>query len=455
MTGVGQDTMIWVMAPTQVPWVDAMPGHWKVARLRYVTRCLDGRRVPLNAAERGKVQGQFPYWGANRVIDHVNDFLFDEPLVLLGEDGAPFFDYVRDVAFAVEGKIWVNNHAHVLRCGSDLHPRFLSRVLNSVDYRLFIKGSTRAKLNQQDMGGISVQLPPLSEQVLIVRYLDHAEMRIARAIAAKGRILGLLNEREELAIIEAVTKTDGQTIADPRLDWLGDVPAHWEVKRLGALLEERREMNYDRKVEQVLSLVRKRGVMRYEDKGRIGNKRSDDVARYKVVRKGDIVLNSMNVIIGSVGVSSVEGCLSPVYYVLRTIDKENDSAYFNALFQIERFHSSLIRFGKGILAHRMRIPMIELKAVMLPVPPVSEQREIAKRVESATLALKEARSAIENEISLLKEYRTRLISDVVTGKLDVRKEAASLKDVDPSELAAVLAGGATGTEAEGAADGDE
>lgn len=325
-------------------------------------------------------------------------------------------------------------------------PRFLELRLTAPDMiAQYVEaskgiGSGFNRLYFQSLGPLQTSVPSLDEQRLIVRYLDHAELRISKAIAAKQRMIALLDEREELALLQAITLSDRPMTTDSRLDWLGEFPAHWDVKRLGSLLEERNEMNADRQVQQVLSLVRKRGVMRYEDKGRIGNKRSDDVARYKVVREGDIVLNSMNVIIGSVGQSAYTGCLSPVYYVLKPRSNEHHNAYFNALFQVERFHSSLVRFGKGILAHRLRIPMIDLKTVMLPVPPPDEQMAIADRVVKATAELRAAKSGIEAEINLLKEYRIRLISDVVTGKLDVRDEAAKLPEVDPMELATVAVG---------------
>lgn len=324
-----------------------------------------------------------------------------------------------------------------LRPTNSLNHRYASYLLAAYDFMKVFYGfgsGLRQNLDVKHIKHIPVPVPELDEQGLIVRYLDQAELRIAKAIATKQRMIALLDEREELALLQAITESDRPKTADSRLDWLGDFPAHWDVKRLGSLLEERNEMNADRSVQQVLSLVRKRGVMRYEDKGRIGNKRSDDVARYKVVREGDIVLNSMNVIIGSVGQSAYTGCLSPVYYVLKPRSNELHNSYFNALFQVERFHSSLVRFGKGILAHRLRIPMIDLKTVMLPVPPPDEQLAIADRVVKATAELKAAKAGIEAEISLLKEYRTRLISDVVTGKLDVRKEAAKLPVIDPIDL---------------------
>jgi type I restriction enzyme S subunit len=338
-----------------------------------------------------------------------------------------------------------SNFVARVRCAENTLPKFLVRL----HFALYVAGAPNRSTKQAtgiqnlDVGSYldePICLPDLEEQGLIVRYLDHAELRIAKAISAKQRMIALLDEREELALLQAITQSDQPMTTDPRLDWLGEFPAHWDVKRLGSLLEERNEMNADRRIQQVLSLVRKRGVMRYEDKGRIGNKRSDDVARYKVVREGDIVLNSMNVIIGSVGQSSFTGCLSPVYYVLKPRSNELHNSYFNALFQVERFHSSLVRFGKGILAHRLRIPMIDLKTVMLPVPPPDEQLAIADRIVKATVELKAAKAGIEAEVSLLKEYRTRLISDVVTGKLDVREEATKLPEIDPIELVNVAVG---------------
>ena len=85
------------------------------AALRHFVTCLDGQRVPLNSSQRADMPGEYPYWGANGVVDTVGNFLFDEDLVLLGEDGAPFDNPLRDVAFHVEEPVWVNNHIHVLK----------------------------------------------------------------------------------------------------------------------------------------------------------------------------------------------------------------------------------------------------------------------------------------------------------------------------------------------------
>lgn len=418
----------------------------KRQRLKTMARLSYGDSLP----DRSRDSGKFLVMGSNGAVGNHSRANTTGETIVIGRKGS--FGKVRyspEPVFVIDTAYYIDSKA------ASVNLRWLGYVLSVAGLDTVSRDTGIPGLSRDVAHNTMVPVVEETLQRLIVRYLDHAELRIAKAIAAKRAMLALLAEREELAIIDAITGSSKPRTSDSRVEWLGEFPSHWEVKRLGSVLVERREMNTDRRVQQVLSLVRKKGVMRYEDKGRIGNKRSEDVARYKVVRDGDIVLNSMNVIIGSVGQSGLEGCLSPVYYVLRPIGPEHHGAYFNALFQIERFHSSLVRFGKGILAHRMRIPMLELKSVMLPVPPLEEQVAIANRVEDATASLRRARTAIEDEITLLKEYRTRLISDVVTGKIDVREEAAKLPDIDPAELAAVLAGGAAGADEEEAADGED
>lgn len=200
--------------------------------------------------------------------------------------------------------------------------------------------------------------------------------------------------------------------------WFGKLPTHWRLDRLGSVFFERGETNERREVTDVLSLLKDRGVIPYSEKGRIGNKASDDVGRYKIVRPDDIVLNCMNVIIGSVGRSRFTGCLSPVYYVLRTRDSENYPRYLELVFQHRPFHQSLVRIGNGILAHRMRIPMEKLKAEMIPLPPPSEQAAIVRFLDWANGRLERAIRAKRKVIALLHEQKQAIIHKAVTQGLD-------------------------------------
>lgn len=193
------------MKDSGVEWLGKIPGHWAVKKLAWLTKCLDGRRVPLNAEERGRLQGDYPYWGANSIVDHVGKWLFDEELVLLGEDGAPFFDRTRPVAFRVSGRIWVNNHAHVLRPGRKIDADFLAHALNCVDYRMFIDGTTRDKLTQGDMNAVQIQCPDVAEQRAIAEFLARETARIDALVAKVRDAIARLKELRTALISAAVT----------------------------------------------------------------------------------------------------------------------------------------------------------------------------------------------------------------------------------------------------------
>ena len=188
-----------------VEWLREIPAHWEVKRLAWLTECLDSQRVPLNGQERSEMTGDYPYWGANSIVDYIDGWIFDEELVLVGEDGAPFLDRDREVAFTVSGKIWVNNHAHVLRPGPQIFSKFLSSVLNCVDYRAFIDGTTRDKLTQSDMNTISIQLPSISEQQTIISFLDRETAKLDGLIVKVQEAILRLRELRTALISAAVT----------------------------------------------------------------------------------------------------------------------------------------------------------------------------------------------------------------------------------------------------------
>ncbi len=205
---------------------------------------------------------------------------------------------------------------------------------------------------------------------------------------------------------------------DSGVPWLGEVPEHWELPGLGSLLHERGEVNSDGCVTEVLSVTKDRGVILYAEKGNIGNKKSDDITRYKIVRPDDIVVNSMNIIIGSVGLSRYTGCLSPVYYVLSRRSENDNPRYLNAYFQSKLFQESLVRIGNGILAHRMRIPMELLKKELFPRPPAPEQAAIVRFLEHADRKIHRYIRAKQKLIKLLEEQKQAIIHRAVTRGLD-------------------------------------
>ena len=166
------------MSETDVD-LSPLPDGWLWAILEDCTEILDGQRVPINVKEREKrIRGKsmselYPYYGASGQVGWIDDYLFDDELVLLGEDGAPFLDFLKDKAYLTKGKSWVNNHAHVLRARTELMSnQLLCYYLNTYDYHNYVTGTTRLKLNQSMMRRISVPLPPLPEQQRIVAKIE-------------------------------------------------------------------------------------------------------------------------------------------------------------------------------------------------------------------------------------------------------------------------------------------
>jgi type I restriction enzyme, S subunit len=172
--------------------------------LRRLVHCLDGRRVPLSSEERSTRSGQFPYYGASGIVDYIDDYLFEETLVLLGEDGAQLGDPNYDIPQVATGRYWVNNHAHVLQ-PTLADPEFLALHLNTFDRLPFISGATREKITQGDMGQIPV---PHVDRVTQVRVRERLSLIKKNADDATDRLdrqIALLREHREALITAAAT----------------------------------------------------------------------------------------------------------------------------------------------------------------------------------------------------------------------------------------------------------
>ena len=448
------------MKPSGVEWLGDVPAHWNVWQLGRMGWFFKGNGgTKEDEIEHGIACVRYGdiYTRHQFVIRSSRAGIAEErtasytPIqygdILFAGSGETIEEIGKSAVNLMDGPAYCGGDVIVFRPSIEVNAAFLGYAVDcpqsAYQKSRMGRGITVVHIYSDELKYMTVFLPPPDEQAAIVRYLDYVDLRIHRYIRAKQRLIELLEEEKQAMTHQAVTRgLDPDVPLRPSgVEWLGDVPEHWSVERLGSLLRERGETNDAGSVTHVLSVLRKRGVIPYDEKGRIGNKKSEDITRYKIVRPRDIVLNSMNVIIGSVGLSSYTGCLSPVYYVL-TPRSDDDARYLNAVFQVPTFHRSLVKIGNGILAHRMRIPMELLKCELLPRPPVGEQAAIVGYLARATARVDWTIGRARREIELLHEYRTRLIADVVTGKLDVREAAAHLPEVAPDGLehAAELAG---------------
>jgi type I restriction enzyme S subunit len=183
-----------------------LPKSWIESNIEEVTYILDSKRKPVSAKVRSTRMGNIPYYGATGQTGWIDDFIFDDELVLLGEDGAPFFDKTKNVAYSVEGKSWVNNHAHVLKAKSyATSNNFLLHYLNQFDYNGFVGGTTRLKLNQGNLKQIPFPLPPLAEQKRIVERLDTLFGHLERLEGLLAEVPQLVKDFRQSVLTQAVT----------------------------------------------------------------------------------------------------------------------------------------------------------------------------------------------------------------------------------------------------------
>lgn len=212
------------------------------------------------------------------------------------------------------------------------------------------------------------------------------------------------------------------------IQWLGQYPRNWKLERIKYCLQDRVEKNSPIRTKSILSLTAKQGVIPYDQKEGGGNKPKEDLTAYRLAYPGDIVMNSMNILSGAVGLSKYFGCVSPVYYMLRPRNKQEDVRYYNYIFQTRMFQRSLYGLGNGILIKesgngklntiRMRIPMEKFGALMIPVAPPSEQKTISDFLDSKCSEIDAISADIQKEIETLEKYKRSVITEAVTKGLN-------------------------------------
>lgn len=219
-----------------------------------------------------------------------------------------------------------------------------------------------------------------------------------------------------------------QTMKDTKIKWLGEIPDSWQLKKIKYVLQEIIEKNNPVRTTYILSLTAKQGVIPYDEKEGGGNKPKEDVSAYRLAYPGDIVMNSMNILSGSVGLSQYFGCVSPVYYMLRPKEKDDDVRYYNYIFQTTLFQRSLFGLGNGILIKesgngklntiRMRIPMDKFGGLYIPIAPKDKQKKISDFLDAKCGEIDILIKNIQEEIDVLENYKKSVISEGVTRGLD-------------------------------------
>lgn len=275
-------------------------------------------------------------------------------------------------------------------------------------------------------------LPPLQEQIQIANFLDSKVALVNKFIKDKKNEILLLKEQKQAEKNHAITQGINPNVRLKKsgIEWIGNIPFHWEVEHLRGLLRMKSIKNMAHL--PLLSVVREKGViMRDLINDKNHNFVPDDLSGYKSVKKGDFVINKMKAWQGSCGVSNFDGIVSPAYYTFE-LDFENKD-YFNLAIRSKVYVNFFTQFSGGIRVGQWDLSSQKLKSIPFFIPPPEEQIQIEEYLRIKEEQINRAISAIEKEITLIQDYKTSLISDVVTGKVDVRNVAVEKIDIELEE----------------------
>lgn len=290
-------------------------------------------------------------------------------------------------------------------------------------FGLAAQGVTRYGLTLNGIGSVNIAVPNLATQKAIAAFLDRETARIDKLIANKERQVELLHRRAKLAVAELVTgaTVEGLTTVETGLDHIPRIPAHWSLLRAGHLFHEVAEPNTDDL--PVLSVSIHTGIsdrqLDDEERDRKVNL-IEDRSSYKCVRPGYLAYNMMRAWQGAVGVSTVDGAVSPAYVVAKPT-RDLHSLYYQFLLRTPPFIEQMRQGSKGITDFRLRLYWEQFRLIMLPVPPLEEQRRIAAEAERELAHADEVAARIVRSVALLREHRAALITAAVAGQIYIRE----------------------------------
>ena len=444
------------MKDSGVPWLGVVPEHWELRR----TKTLLKERVekgfpdePLLAATQSKgVVRKDRY--ENRTVLALKD-LHLLKLVRAGDFVISLRSFQGGIEYARDQGIISPAYTILYPTNPPIHG-YLAWLFKSKPYveslSLFVTGIRQGQnVDYEKLGRAEIPLPPLPEQAAIVRFLDHVDRRIRRYIRAKQKLITLLEEQKQAIIHRAVTRgLDPNVRLKPSgVEWLGDVPEHWEVRRLKSLVKQI-DQGLSPQAENYLAEgpswgVLKagcvnRGVFREEQHKRLPPGFSVDAKL--AIAEGDVLVSRAS---GSPNLVGSVGRVHALRYQLILSDKmfrprfreTVDPDFMVLAMNSPYYREQVMQAISGAEGLANNLPLSSLRSFRFAIPKEGdEQQVIVRKVCAVTAVLQDWVIKAEREIALLREYRTRLIADVVTGKLDVREAAARLPDEaeDPEPL---------------------
>ena len=411
---------------TPLPWLPNIPAHWELVRNKnifgetkdvvgddidaYPLLSLTTKGIILRDMASGK--GKFPKDFNTYKIVKPGDMAF----CLFDIDETP-----RTVGLSQYGGMLTG--AYTIFHVANINPHYAYYYYLSLDNVKAMRplySGLRKTINTGTFLSCKLPLPPRPEQNQIVRFLDWKVSAINRLISIKRKQIALLHERQCVHISHIVTHGLHGRVATKNsgVEWIGDIPEHWQAMRCKYLFSERDERSQEG-TEQHLSMSQKYGLV---PDSQLDERRmlSESYAGGKLCYKDDLVLNRLKAHLGVFALSSQSGVISPDYTVLIPNTERVLPAFAETVLKSDRCRSELRIRVRGIIEGFWRLYTDDFNTIVLPVPPIEEQAKIMEHIIEFRSKTKKYEDSLTQEISTLQEFKARLISDVVTGKIDVR-----------------------------------
>ena len=411
--------------PSGIKWIGEIPEHWDVHKIRYLFQEKSQKGYPnepiLSATQKYGVIPQDLY--ENRVVV-VNKGLEGLKLVEEGDFVISLRSFQGGIEYAYYRGI-ISAAYTILKPSINLNSDYIKYVFKSHTFIELLKTCVTGiregqNINYELLRNKYLFIPPLSEQHTIVAFLEKATANIDAYIKQTEQEINTLNELKQAEIAQVVTKglNPNAPMKDSGISWIGEIPEHWECKRIGSTYIENKHINSDLGCNEAYkfnygSLVRKDEDVKLEEV-------ADVYSKYTVISKNDIIINGLNLnydfVTQRVAIVEQKGIITSAYVAI-TPREDVNSEYFSYLFKSMDAKKLFNGMGTGI---RLTLGFGELKKQQIPIPPKDEQDLIVKNIKAKTSKIEEYITALKSEIAQMQEYKQRLISDVVTGKMDVR-----------------------------------
>lgn len=344
----------------------------------------------------------------------------------------------RTVIFDKRYRAVYANFCDRIRCRKMILPQFMQYVFATFYAYGYVWNYIKQTTGIQNLDLTAmlalekIPFPIIEEQDKIVRFLHASCIEIDNILEKTRASIEEYKKLKQAVITKAVTKgvRGNREMKDSGVAWIGSIPIGWKLIPFRHVLKERQEKNSPIKSEERLSLSIDLGVTLYAEKTTNLDRFKDNFEQYKLAYEGDLVMNSMNMIVGATGVSDYFGCVSPVYYTFYDELEDHVTAkYCEYIFRSKTMLRVLYSLGKGIYAIvrgddrvntcRLKVSKEDLKSIIMPVPPVEEQREIVNYLKKKCSAIDELINKKEQYLSEIENYKKALIYEYVTGKKEV------------------------------------